>query len=413
MYRSSIATLLVVLVTSACAHPRPQTATSPSSLQQSGTAQVPALDRHAVELSIRQAAARLDTAMLSGDTTLLTSIFARDAYFLAPSGDVANGAAAISSAFTRLRETTAQRVSIVLGQPRAEGCVDGGRDEGLYSVQQVAADGSRSTTSSGNYVTVWRVGSDGQARLQTLLFTTESTKRAALQHGRCATLSEKRFAKGRVYITAFPLGVGAANTGSQADATLAARGWTSPGERLATAPGTSRPELQTLRGGGGSPTNVARLAARLRFAGPFSIEAENQFSAIHGVISRSNTQDHEYDARYDERESSLLVTMEKSHLRIGVGAARVAASWQEVTYSAQYLPSGRYEIVTRGSPHTTAIGPEGLLAFSEPIHERALFELALQSRHGVKTTMQAVPGYDAWTAHFDGESLTLGFGVFF
>jgi hypothetical protein len=351
--------------------------------------------------------------MRSGDTTLLTSILAGDAYFLAPSGDVASGNAAISSAFVRLRDTTAQRFSIVLGQRRAEACVDGGRDEGLYSVQQVAADGSRSTTISGNYVTVWRVAGDGQARLQTLLLTTDSTPRAALQRARCATLSERRFAQGRVYVTAFPIGVGGANTGSQANATLASRGWTSPGERLATAPGTSRPELQTLRGVGGSPTNVARLAARLRFAGPFGLEAENQFSAIHGVISRSNTQDHEYDARYDERESSLLVTMEKSHLRFGIGAARVAATWQEVTYSAEYLSPGRYEIVTRGSPHTTAIGPEGLVAFSEPIHERALFEIALQSRHGVKTTMKAVPGYDAWTAHFDGEALTLGLGMFF
>lgn len=178
---------------------------------------------------------------------------------------------------------------------------------------------------------VWSVEKNGRAALRTLLLRSDSTPRSVVQRARCVTLVDRRFDRGRIFITAFPLGFGGANTGSQADATLTSRGWTAPGSRLAT--------------------------------------------------------------------------------------ARVAAQWHEVTYSAQYVSTGgspsRYEIVTVNSLNTAAMGPEALVAFTQPLREHAFFEVALASRHGLKTTMQPVPGYDAWTAHFDGESLTIGFGALF
>jgi hypothetical protein len=199
-------------------------------------------------------------------------------------------------------------------------------------------------------------------------------------------------------------------------ATFNSRGWTGPGDRMSTS-FYQRPELQDLKPPGGIRA-ISEIAARVRVYRGLSLETQDMLTPVRGTISASNTPDHEYDARYDEHVNSALLSLERHRLRLGLGVARVQADWRTVEYHAEYLLVGtpnesRYEYMDRSTHRSTAVGPDALLAYSVPMHDLAFFEVRLEHRQGLKATMPAVTGYDAWTAHFDGTTLSIALGGFF
>lgn len=342
-------------------------------------AQSAGLSPAALRQAVVAARLRLDTAIAAKDLAALAALLADDV-MLVRRADTLRGRAAVV-AFVAGGIAGVPDVRLNYAPAGMVECTATALDERDGEYVLFLSTYTRTDTLRGRYAARWVAAGDGTVRLAAVRLESRAARRAP-RLGGCRVVPTAALARRRLLVTLpTPFATSGWNSVDDLDATIAARGYASGQQPGLLSSFPTRQEDAPL-------TVAARVAVR----GPWSLEAYASLGAKRGDVRRYRAVDSSYfRARYTGRHGGIVLSYERSGVRVGAGPAVLRNTWATEEEQLWNTGSGWQTggILGRGSATDVLVGVVAQTATVYAVSSRVYIEARAQLR---RFAAGAVPG---------------------